>query len=451
VSPVLRLLEFLKLSASNYNWAYNQIGNKDWNLFAVGYLIVPFSVSALLSCCIFSKKMKNYISPSHWVLLLIFGFSYFFNMPRGLVRHSLAEQQLSIVLWTAPVFTSAALSVLIRKKKLFIPLIAFLTVLSIQFLDGRAFQFYPVADAIMPQIQQNIASNRSKKVDRVIFNTETKNWCETYGIVMDRLLEDDETYLDFMNRTFAYSVIGRECPVYVTQSPLQLSGEFTQEMFIKEISDRIEQIPIAILPLNDIRLGAGLDGILNSYRYYKVSEFISTHYRPLCMFGDFAVWALNGRYEELKSRLAADDENTMVPIDWNYSRDFHNYSLNYLPLLWAEKDTKNALGNQVLVSLGSGEGIHGFDLSGIEKSGGNYLQLKINTPGQAGDVAVHLGTSDTGNFSEFITFSFTAVNGEHDYLVRVSSDYLWYFAGINAVRVDSGGLSVSELKLLEGD
>lgn len=451
VNPILRLLEFLKLSASNQNWAYNHIGNKDQNLFATGYMLVPFSVAALLSYCVFSKKLVNHITQSNWVLLLIFGFSFFFNMPRGLVRHSLAENQLSIVLWTAPVFISAALSVLLMKKKLFIPLLAFLTVLSIQFLDGRAFQFNPVADGILPQIRQNLDSDRSKKTERVIFNTETKNWCETYKLAMDSLLEDDETYLDFMNRTFAYSVIGRECPVYVTQSPLQLSGEFTQEMFIKEISDRIEKIPVALLPLNDSRAGASLDSILNSYRYYKVSEFIFTHYRPLCMFGDFAVWALDGRYDELKSRLTAADKNAMVPIDWNYSRDFHSYSLSYIPLLWAEKDKKNAMGNKVLVQLEPGDSVHRLDISGIEKAGGNYLQLKINNPGQTGTVAVRLGTSGIGDFSEFITFSFTAETGEHDYLVRVSTDYLWYFAGINAVRVDSGGLSVSELKLLEGD
>ena len=522
VNPVLRLFEFLKLSASNPTWAYNQIGDKNKNLFVVGYLLLPFLMALSVCFCAFSKKLQKSISAEHWILLLIFGFSYFFNMPRGLVRHSLAENSITIVFWSAAIFISAFLSAYIRKKNLFLPIFAFLIIFSNQFVNGGAFSASPIAESVLPQIHSNLEQSRAQKANRVIFEKKMQDWCDSYKFVMDKLLESNETYLDFMNRTFAYSAIGRENPVYVAQSPLMLSGEFTQKMFIKEIANRIETVPLAILPLNDSRASASLDGILNSYRYYKVSEFIFSHYRPLCKFGDFAVWARNERYDSFAEKLnfnSMEDNNLIemllweegfslnncevikdflensltlrytgkdpflsnlhdfidiseyvgakvsisfeyetdtdgvmqlfytlkkgegyseqnsakqhisstgtaafsfpvseythirldipekstvkiksirlydvIPIDAGYSNDFHSYNLDYLPLLWAEKDKKTAAKNPVAADLKQNGGIWYFPETEIAKDSGNYLLLKLeNASRKDKNATVRLG------------------------------------------------------------
>ena len=62
-----------------------------------------------------------------------------------------------------------------------------------------------------------------------------EEYIEKYRTVLDTLLDEKDTFVDFMNKTVLYSVLGREDPVYVSQSPLQLAGEFSQEQFIKEI------------------------------------------------------------------------------------------------------------------------------------------------------------------------------------------------------------------------
>ena len=327
VNPFLRLFEFLKLSASNPTWAYNHIGDKNKNLFVFGYLILPFLMALSVCFCAFSKRVEKSISEEQWILLLILGFSYFFNLPRGLVRHSLAENSITIVFWSAAIFLSAVSAMFSKKRNIFLPIFAFLIVLSNQFVNGNAFSTSPITESVLPQIHSNLEQSRAQKANRVIFESGMKEYCDSYKFVMDKLLEPNETYLDFMNRTFAYSAIGRESPVYVAQSPLMLSGEFTQKMFIKEIADRIETVPLAILPLKDTRAGASLDGIYNTYRYYKVSEFIFTHYRPLCKYGDFAVWALNERYDSFAEKLksdSAEDNNLVETLLWNDGFSLHN-------------------------------------------------------------------------------------------------------------------------------
>ena len=116
-------------------------------------------------------------------------------------------------------------------------------------------------------------------------------------------MDEGETFADFMNKTLLYSVLGYNCPVYVSQSPLQLSGDFTQKEFIKEIKD----VPIVLMPVDrgNYFCSTSLDGIANAYRYYRVAEYIFKNYRPLCRYGnDYAVWCIPEKYDLYKSKLA---------------------------------------------------------------------------------------------------------------------------------------------------
>lgn len=462
VNPVLRLFEFLKLSASNQTWAYNGIGNVNSNLFVVTYLIVPFSVAFLLTVCILSKSIREKITQPNWVLLLIIGFSFFFNMPRGLVRHSLAENEITTVFWTASVFFATAFSSFLKKKYLFFPLLTLFVIFSTQLVDGRAFSATPIAENVMPQIKTNLNTERSGKRERVILEQGMKDWCETYKYIADFLLKDDETYVDFMNRTFVYSVIGRENPVYVAQSPLMLSGEFTQEMFIKEITDKIDKIPIAFLPMDDNRHSASLDGIYNSYRYYKVSEFIFTHYKPLLKYGDFAVWVLNDRYDEMEDKVFDLSKNFVSMknltygidrIDSNYNPNFHTYNVAYLPVLWAEKDVKKAKNGKILSEMIYNGKYYIFDKNTEKNQKGAYFLVHINNQNSDSSASFKVGKIKELASDDFVPayeFGFNVLSGEHDYIFRASAEYLWYLEKVNAVKFDRDFASV-DIKILEAD
>lgn len=142
-----------------------------------------------------------------------------------------------------------------------------------------------------------------------------------YQTIMDLLLDEEETYVDFMTRTFVYSAIGRKCPIYVAQSPIILSGEYSQERFIASIEKDFSNIPLVIMPMQDSRISVSYDGVANAYRYYKISEFIYANYKPLCSFGEFAVWCARDRYDEMCQKLSfgiTNDSSQWISLETNH-------------------------------------------------------------------------------------------------------------------------------------
>lgn len=327
VNPIIRLKEFLDLSLSNQNWAYAGIGDAALIRFSWVYLFVPFAVIVSLIVSLFSKEMKKYLGNPKWVLLLTLGFAFVFNFSRGLVRHSLVEAELYTIMWSSYVFLAFFLVSMKKNAKLFLPVFAAFIVSNTLFLAGGIFTDTSIADGATNRIgkftdtwnlsrfaQEDVAEGQVAKtywqeikeknevIERIVWEENLYRKVQNYKIVIDALLDDDETFVDFINKSFMYSAMGRECPVYVSQSPLQLSGEYTQEQFIQQI----EGVPIVLMPYDkkNNRESSALDGISNAYRYYKVSEYIYRNYVPLCTFeNDYAVWCLPERYEEMSLKV----------------------------------------------------------------------------------------------------------------------------------------------------
>lgn len=371
VNPVNRLIEFLMINLSNQNWAYNNIGDAGNTLFSWCYIIVPFVIAGSLCYVILSKKFRQETSQEIWIALLILGFSYFSNFSRGLVRHSLAETETTVVLWDAFIYLALFIASYKRKKEWFLPSFVIL-IMSSTFLtttanytegtigdsgvsrvgdftsgwtlDRFAYEDLPKnADCSIeePETYWKQLYKDKNKVDRAKWADDLKTTIKPYEIVMGALLEDDETFVDFINKTFVYSAINRRNPVYMSQSPLQMSGEFTQEMFIEEM----EGIPLVLMPVNDNRCANSLDGIVNSYRCYKVAEYIYQNYVPLCRYGDsFAVWCLPERYDELKQKVSNFVSSTEY-VENLYTSDKIIFSN-------CEKRTDEATGNRCIAFTG---------------------------------------------------------------------------------------------------
>lgn len=328
LNPLERAMEFLQISFSNANWAYNGIGNYGNMVFAWCYLFVPFMMEAGLLYTICSSKFRNRLEIEKCMLLLIFGISYFVNFSRGLVRHSLAEMNTTVIIWSAYVFLAIFISCIKEKQSLFLIAFTLLILCHTLFLQDSNFTARSILDTASYKTgnfveEWTMECSADEEVDRdgtlktywekLSESAETVNrvqWEESlagkiaaYRIILETLLEQDETYMDFMNHSFLYSAIGRKDPVYVSQVPGQLSGEYTQEQFIKQIQNHMDDIPVVLMPFEESGFAVSLDGISNVYRYYKVAEFIYNHYRPLCSYEEFAVWCLPKRYDEMKQKL----------------------------------------------------------------------------------------------------------------------------------------------------
>ena len=488
VNPFVRLAEFLQISQSNANWAYGSIGNYENTVYAWCYLFVPFMAEAGILYAVCSKKFRDRIGPQRWGLLLMLGISYFVNFSRGLVRHSLAEMSLTVIIWSGYLFLAVFVSLVKENKKLFLVIFSVLILCNQLFLQDKNFTEVSILDTacsktgpmieswtlkkevngekedtFMAETDWERRSSQSEIVSRVKWEETLTERIAPFRTILDTLLEQEETYLDFINHTFVYSAVNRKNPVYVSQSPGHLSGEYTQEQFISQVQKNIDRIPVVLMPYENTGYAAVLDGIANSYRYYKVAEFIYENYKPLCRYGEFAVWCVPERYAQMKRKLEGmgdgdQEEMEYNLINWGYDAALHNYYIGRLPGIWAERDEKQAVKNKIVSELKQKNSCYYMDKPAERQAEGNYLLLSFNCPdketGNAGDTnaVVKLGSCENGKFDEKYQYEMTLTKGYHNYLIRVSSDYYWGQGFIQAVQIDCDvALEAVTMKILAGD
>lgn len=496
IDAISRLTEFLLINLSNINWGYGNIGDAEKSSFSWAYIFIPFTVIACLVYMIFSKKFREQSGTKKWMILLIFGFSYLINFSRGIVRHSLAEMTLYIVVWSAYIFISIFISCLNNNTNLFFPTFSLLILINTLFLQSENFTESPILESAISQIATHTGTwgssywsdlnDRGQPVVRVKWSENLKNTIKPYDVVINGLLKENETFIDFINKSFVYSALNKRNPVYVSQSPLQLSGEFTQQQFIKSMKG----IPLVLMPIKPELCESSLDGITNATRCYKVAEYIYQNYIPLCKYGDtFAVWCLQNRYDEILNKAIAlfsnktpqseffnceiisygydgpklikDSEENKKAV---YVGNLHNHSIGHLPIIWAEKDIKNAAKNSVVTSLSKSNNVYKFNNETfLRGKNGNYLLISANcnegcyeninnAQSNSKKALVKLGTYENDIFNEKYQYSMDLQRGQHDYLIRVSNDYYWYFGDINAVKIQADvNLQGVEMHILEGD
>lgn len=328
INPFSRLLEFIAISSSNPSWAYAfNLGDQSKLFFLWTYFVTPFLVLTILCVVLFSKKFRSQVYKKHWFLLLALCFSYLFNFPRCLVRHSAAEFS-PFMNWTS--YLVFAIFILLLKRKrydLFYIILVFILCMHDFIRTGNILLHPTYLDCLIKK-DKNIGT-KNEKIVRGVLNSNLSKTIQLKNM-FDKLLGDNETYLDFTDTTFMYSAIGRECPVYVSQSPAMMSKEFSQLQFINEIESRKDTVPLALLPYDNFYLSWGLDGVANNVRYYKVAEYIYQNYRPLCIIDDNAVlWCRNDRYNSFLKKIPSKEavsllESTDVLIPLNCDLNYDN-------------------------------------------------------------------------------------------------------------------------------
>lgn len=502
IDAVERLREFLLITLSNGNWAYGSIGTMENMSFSWCYLFLPFICVICLIFVVFSKKMREEVNISKWIILLVMGFSYFANYSRGLVRHSLEETSVIMIAWTGYAFIAAYVSCVKKRKELFIIIFMCMIVGSSLLMRTNNLTEKAILDKQVAKTEYftdtwnkgneegygywNQIADRNEPATRVTWTWDLDLEISAYELIFDTILDEDETFVDFINKSFLYSAVGRKAPSYISQSPMQLSGEEAQEMFLEEIRG----VPIVLMPVsgNEWDHTDSLDGVSNSYRYYKVSEYIYKNYVPLCRYrNDFAVWCLKDRYKKMAKRIdklknsLGEDIAQFIPyilkIDYGYDGPtrnedntlsytgiIHNQSVGYLPQIWAEYDEKNAVENEVITKLIKKNGLYVFENKTLKPDKkGNYLLLTaLNDGNEDENVVIKLGKYEHGTFEEKYRYTVTMSEGLHDYLIRVSTDYYWYHGKINAVCIENENdtsedpqieenMKNVEMKILKGD
>ena len=319
INPLFRIQQYLAITSSNDQWGYNWLGDTEKSSYSFFYYVVPV---LSLSCFAVAVICRKKFTAAQFAVLLCLLFAYYANIPRILVRHSLAEyfdSLISIWIWTMMPALPFLLSRMFSSRSLFIlAQAAFILVISLSFNNTTLYDNSPLQNSISraellsgqsrPDVRKRDVSFVFNRGSRVIYDengSESLIYSSQIKALADYLLSSDETYLDFTNQSAAYAWSGREDPVYVVQPPSMLSGEKSQVLFIKEVESRLEKIPMTIMPTDkNWYITMILDGINNNIRHYLVAEWIYKNYRPLVKYNDYSsVWVLNSRYEEFYDKI----------------------------------------------------------------------------------------------------------------------------------------------------
>lgn len=408
LNPINRLKEFILLSMSNQDWAYSTIGDSTLASFSWAYIFIPFLVAILLLKLFFMKKNMIGREKEIWIVTLALGLAYIFNFSRGLVRHSLAEGILTITMWTAPVFLAVVIGYMKHDNRWMVPSLALLMVLNGLMLTNGTFVEKSALDAGVVRLGNYIETwqvvdgkqnywdqlrTNKEKIKRVEYSEDLRDTVDDYGFLINSLLDDDETYIDFMNRTFLYSALKRRDPVYVSQSPLQLSGEYTQSQFINQIKG----VPLVLMPYDkqNCSMSEELDGIANIYRYYKVSEFIYQNYVPLCVYEDkYALWCLPEKYDSMVA---------IIETYQNQGEDIKNSLLDKDKLIYESVAVKKQKSGAVSVtSVGHDPKITELqNVINLTPYIGNKINFKLEYESEnAGKVQIFYTTENRENYTE---------------------------------------------------
>ncbi|MDR2173604.1 MAG: hypothetical protein LBE32_05305 [Burkholderiales bacterium] len=443
INPFSRALEFSGIALSSNNWAYVNVGDRTSRNFALTYSLLPIvAIAGSVYSIINFKRNTLYVTA-----LALFA-AYFMNFNRALGRHSLAEDSYQLVVWTgvlALMFLFAAIRPKFGKQFFVATGVAMIVLFGV---------YSPYADKSLLQQAYAMSSHfgafqkgANEKMTRVNLSAPLQTHKSVISM-LNMFVPQSETYMDLSSQSMLYALTNHEKPVYINQSPLHLSGGYTQKQFI-------EQIRLWEGKCNYALLGGveNLDGIWNQYRYYLVHEYLYQHFRPLVKSSDgYALWVKKDKYSDSLAKLTSRNLTStdfsapvmleLEPIDYDY-RDlaFHTYDLNKLPYIWGQYDKKKAWENPVVLAV-----TNGF-IPAAQQSRSNYILLTIDADAKS---SADLMVSNTSG-SVLIQYKFALHRGNNRYIFRISSDWHWGNGQDLQLKLEGSALEQHSIELLAGD
>ncbi len=450
INPIMRLIEFIKISMSNINWGYSTLGNKQTFAYPFVYYIMPIIVISTLIYTIYSQRGKV---NNRNIILLFLALFYILNIQRGMVRHSLAENNIGCILSFSLLYLSIFIMNNYRNVNKFLITYGILIVFSGLLITPNTSAYSNLfSNSINKRIQfKQHTEIYNEKVDRIKLSDSMIDEYKDLKTVLEQILDEDETYLDMSNQNLLYALIGKEKPVYVNQSPGLLSGELTQQMYINEVKNCKKEIPV-ILKATDKICASSIDGIENDYRYYLLSEFRFNKYEFVAKINNYEIWIDKQVLEEKKNKLQELNLSNLEIIDINdyLVSNTVNMKIGEIPLIWGEYDKNEKSGKTIgdNISLEKEKSIElPLNVEKLEKENGNYIKLEISS--QKETILKLALYSEENLMGEY---DFNIEKGTHTYVIRTSTMYSWYEGNINKLVINSNDeLEINNIEILEAD
>ena len=229
-------------------------------------------------CILFSWRVLSHqhIKPKQWIILGI-SVSMLFLLTRSLGRHTLAAG--------------------------YMPLYSFLILSLVPFLSPWKIRFYLPAWILFLGIILNIFQGEHTTAIPNHLSLPTMNWkspvperlayVDTFNPLINILrseLNENETFLDFLNGHGLYAASGKRNPLYLSILSLYNSDK-GQKSLVKQLDKLLKkgELPLVIMegPASDSRI----DYLPLNSQLYRVTEFTYQNYEPSINIGGFELWA----------------------------------------------------------------------------------------------------------------------------------------------------------------
>ena len=407
INPVQRFYEFLVVSMSNQNWTYSNIGEQSSVMFRIVYYLLPLSLIFLLCSVIvrsiFDRKFSDIITTSKksqaaLLLFLFFAFIFYFNIPRGIVRHTILLNVIINFTSTIPVALCCFIFIQSRKHNLVILLssiigLYFLVTINESSFKNKGTSFFTAAltsTSFDEKFHEAYAFNGTRSAKQV-----GEQDIQYFKSILDQVLKPEETYFDFSSNNYYHALTGRKNPLYVNETPLMLNGDVSQKIALEEIKKK--NISIVLMP-DSTNFWRAIDGVFVDLKYYMLSEYIYENYKPMIKLKSSYVYVRNDKWDSYKNLLSKNSQKSGQLSIFDFSQvDINKLGKNQITIEKSEKQL-------ALTSTGSDSFFTGILDQFPQKSSFNNsfpvkCEIKYNAA-SAGSLQIFYLLQGQDNFSE---------------------------------------------------
>ncbi len=297
--------------SANQAHAHPSVLSPDFRINTTHYVLFPILIGIIVLLVLYLKKTQA-ISKRNWFIgfsILFLALFYFFNFQRGLVRHSMAEGMDSF---------------LMRFSYLTIALFA-IFVLPQKYYHYRPYVFFATATLLIycfkfpePQEEWSLYNQfrfKYKKVENLevlpvktprVLNTKTfaeENYKDIQSF-MNQYFDSSATFIDFSNTPMLYFYTQRKVPSYFCQYMQNTVTEKLQEENLKLL--RTLNIPVVVFSNFPQTWFDCTDGVPNTLRYRKITQFIYHNYKPYTILNHHTIWLRKDLHLQIPDSTSKD-------------------------------------------------------------------------------------------------------------------------------------------------
>jgi hypothetical protein len=381
-----------------------------YNIYFIFPVVVIGIISYILHSIINNKKQNNI-----QIAILFLGFYYIFNFQRGLVRHSLMEGEsftnsffyLIIILFLYSTIKNK------WKAKISILFLSLLFIANFKYKDALDYENL-FENFINSTNKLTYIESSNQKIDRCIIDKEfAKSNYSDFVAFMDSNFNDTSTFIDLSNTPMLYFYSQRRVPSFFNQYMQNTVTDFLQEQNINRLTKY--NIPVVVFSHIPQNWWDNTDGVPNTIRYYKISQYIFKHYKPIGNINNYYIW-IKKDIDKISTKQQKEPDNKPLKYDLRY----------YAYILGKTTDLSNTDSIKVLLNNNK------IELDTIHNRINNYLLLNItNNATTYKELSIKYG--ETKNYNEFIFR--TKHNSNTNYIIPISSQYKWVLNNYNTIEI----------------